>query len=635
MSKISWLSPSPLWDDLSGGAAFRAPALLRFATDSFMTELQTALDARPDSLRRFVARYETWRKPAAGLPPRGSSSSGPASTETLKLYQPVHGRFYLVTASLACRVPGLPEHTVDLAAGETVTFVLRRIVTGSDGAEREMAWVSVDGATGWSEAPSSAPVTGEERLPMFGSFFDGDDGIRRRLFAGLVPVDRREQYVGGREVTLPSSLTTIGGPGSISLGSGSGSGSGGSSGSGSSSSSGSAEITVEDPRIVDFQRAVLDPWVGLLEWYDQQKFLDDNRRNAALTAAEQAGALLLIDFYDWLAAELPDVRDAVDTPALAGSLPTAQKALYDELNEVGLRTRAPGLTQSKIPAALKNAASKREGIEGMVLTIPSPPPAPGSPPNTAGPAFPAGYVPVLLTGDPRDPTPTVPNPVNAGVTTDDTRLRALLGRDASLPQDVAGVHRRRIVDLLMKAVAEAQPPSSDDGSDGEIGTGEPRMPVMAPLNAQGDDRFVVRCVYARPRCGKNAAPLVSAASERFRLAGFFDPDAPQRPIRVALPIDTTPAGLRKYDRNVAFLLSNELRKQMSRVKGMKELMDGDVGAPGGLDISVICSLSIPIITICALIVLMLMVSLLNIIFWWIPFFITCFPVPTLRAKGGS
>jgi hypothetical protein len=96
---------------------------------------------------------------------------------------------------------------------------------------------------------------------------------------------------------------------------------------------------------------------------------------------------------------------------------------------------------------------------------------------------------------------------------------------------------------------------------------------------------------------------------------------------VALPVDTTPAALRKYDRNVAFQLSNELRKQMSRVKGMKELMDGEVGSPTGLDISVICSLSIPIITICALIVLMLMVSLLNIIFWWLPFFRVCFPVP--------
>jgi hypothetical protein len=36
-------------------------------------------------------------------------------------------------------------------------------------------------------------------------------------------------------------------------------------------------------------------------------------------------------------------------------------------------------------------------------------------------------------------------------------------------------------------------------------------------------------------------------------------------------------------------------------------------------------LSIPIITICALIVLMIFISLLNIVFWWLPFFKLCLP----------
>jgi len=44
------------------------------------------------------------------------------------------------------------------------------------------------------------------------------------------------------------------------------------------------------------------------------------------------------------------------------------------------------------------------------------------------------------------------------------------------------------------------------------------------------------------------------------------------------------------------------------------------------------SLSIPIITICAMIVLMIFLILLNIIFFWLPFFKICFPVPTLKAK---
>jgi hypothetical protein len=46
----------------------------------------------------------------------------------------------------------------------------------------------------------------------------------------------------------------------------------------------------------------------------------------------------------------------------------------------------------------------------------------------------------------------------------------------------------------------------------------------------------------------------------------------------------------------------------------------------------ICSLSIPIITICALILLMIFVSLFDLIFHWLPFFILCFPFPRFNAK---
>ena len=46
----------------------------------------------------------------------------------------------------------------------------------------------------------------------------------------------------------------------------------------------------------------------------------------------------------------------------------------------------------------------------------------------------------------------------------------------------------------------------------------------------------------------------------------------------------------------------------------------------------ICSLSIPIVTICALILLIIMVSLFDFIFRWLPWFIICFPLPGLKAK---
>jgi hypothetical protein len=125
--------------------------------------------------------------------------------------------------------------------------------------------------------------------------------------------------------------------------------------------------------------------------------------------------------------------------------------------------------------------------------------------------------------------------------------------------------------------------------------------------------YVVRCVYRRPLC---RGERLSDASAPFSIAAFFDPEAPARPIRISLPIDASLAGLRKFKKNVTVVLSESLRKKMS-----DGLQSQD--APG-LDCSGFM-LSIPIITICALIVLMIFISLLNIVFWWLPFFKLCLP----------
>src|SRR6185436_14372768 len=124
----------------------------------------------------------------------------------------------------------------------------------------------------------------------------------------------------------------------------------------------------------------------------------------------------------------------------------------------------------------------------------------------------------------------------------------------------------------------------------------------------------------------------------FQIAGFFDPDAPARPIRIALPVDTSPAGLRKFDKNTAFMISDMLCGQIDRMKGLtlgdlvmsvlpwpfhKDLSVPEKGPckdskDASLQVGMICSLSIPIITICALLLLMIIVSLLDLIFRWIP-----------------
>lgn len=587
MSQVRFFSPSPLWDDLAGAPArFRAPALLRFAGDDFIDQYQGVLDTAPKGLRGFVARPETWRDPAAGL-------DAPASTGPLRLYQPVHGRFYLVATSLACRVPGLPEHTVDAARGETVAFVLRRITTVVDAKGRETetgewAWVKrADGSEGWTRATAAALAADEEQVPMFASTFAGTGGLRnapmrRRVFAGLVPASRRETYANGTEVAAQAPQPAAG--------------------------------SLDDPRVIEFQRAVMDPWSEMKDWYDGERYDSDLRRENALLSVEQSSALLLMDMLGFFETHLTPLADRLKGSTVTLSDP--QKAIYDLLEATPAVDRWGG-NGATLVQTLRDVLPHRARIES-----PEGPPA-------------AYAVRRVLIGDPgrftrppagQGPEHALPSP--ARVVPAEAKLRALLGRGTSAPWELepgpdlpGGLGVRRLKKLVMDALAAAGPALAPAALPEQL-------PARRPANARGDDWFVVRCVYLRPHCGRRSPPVVSERSERFQLTSFFEPDAPARHLRVALPVDTSPATLRKYNRNVAFMLSDQLRRQMSRASNLKKLVDGEVGdEDAGIRFGVICSFSIPIITICALILLMILVALLNIVFWWIPLFKICFPVP--------
>ena len=176
-----------------------------------------------------------------------------------------------------------------------------------------------------------------------------------------------------------------------------------------------------------------------------------------------------------------------------------------------------------------------------------------------------------------------------------------------------------------------------------------RMPPR-PFAAEQAERpinepawFIIRFVYERPFCTPIFLPVLSDSSRPFQMASFFDPDAPARPIRIALPLDTSPEGLRKFDRNTAFMMSDALCGQMSKMRefGLGDLVRAVLPWPLHKDLNLdklglcsekgdgfgmVCSLSIPIVTICALILLIMIVTLLDTIFRWMPYFIACFPI---------
>jgi hypothetical protein len=98
------------------------------------------------------------------------------------------------------------------------------------------------------------------------------------------------------------------------------------------------------------------------------------------------------------------------------------------------------------------------------------------------------------------------------------------------------------------------------------------------------------------------------------------------------------------------MISDVLCGQIKRVKGItfgdlvlsvlpwpfhKDLPSFTETGPcvkGDNPLGMMCSLSIPIITLCALILMIIMVSLLDIIFHWLPWLIFCFPIPGFRGK---
>jgi hypothetical protein len=320
----------------------------------------------------------------------------------------------------------------------------------------------------------------------------------------------------------------------------------------------------DDARKIELQRQVIDPWGDLFDWYARNSGFTGLFLSDVQNGVTQGSAFISLDFANFLATYLPNLWAAVQDSSLASSLPTAAKAVYASLQTVD-STGVMTLLQS-----LRNAKSKEAALEGGQYT-----------PQSSDFAS--------LTDEPFDALINKPDPLTTRLI--DVQLQAAL--------DEAGKPVRPAI----------------------------RVPAMNPQAPLGDNYYILRLAYEQPQCGSKP-PVLSDPSRPFQLASYFDPDAPGRSLQVALPIDTSPATLRKYDKNVAFMISKQLADQMKRIKGLKQTMDGDMSTDVG--IGMICSFSIPIVTICALIVLMIFVILLNIIFFWLPFLKICFPVPTLE-----
>jgi hypothetical protein len=679
-----WTAPFPLWTAVAndtadpGRIAFRQPAILRFATDEFMDHFMALLEHDPGKLVDYLAQPETWRGPQkTPLPlrrltgfnlrldglrraaearrlgsalPVASSVQSLAQTKLkrlenqLKLYQPAHQRFYLVAASCVCRVAGLPDKAIDIGNDERATFVLRRLIekptnTNNPNAPKEFeeyGFAVTPQGNGWKKVKveQGVPVgivEGEEQLPLFNVQFNDGGGQRRRLLGGMIPVGKREAYMGA-PLTNSNGNATANGNGA----------------------------TKKTARKILFRTQVTEPWKSLItlakktnktmgEGTTAAASGDADDQAAAVVAANElvkskreqiqtVSWLILLDLSDYLRQYLPDVWTAIKDDTNPGNLPQSQKDLLAALKQT---TASPSLinalltgqsvySSSDVASDLREALRKIIGFDGEK------------------PKDKRSLEQVTGSYDRTNPAPQWPSflfplsdPGNSVVA---PQIPSLPG--VTLPPDEDDIEEETATDNIDKLagyVVRALPVESS--------APEPPPPIAATRPfVEREGLFTIRCVYERPHCGPLEPPVVSDPSSRFQMAGFFDPDAPARPIRIALPIDTSPAGLRKFDKNTAFMISDVLCGQISRAKGLsfadlvlsvlpwpfhKGLDVPDSGScktSGGLEFGMICSLSIPIITICALILLIIIVALLDLIFKWLPFLILCFPLPKFKAK---
>lgn len=137
--------------------------------------------------------------------------------------------------------------------------------------------------------------------------------------------------------------------------------------------------------------------------------------------------------------------------------------------------------------------------------------------------------------------------------------------------------------------------------------------------------YQLRCVYRRPPCGQRVSTVVSEPSLPFRMASFLDLDAPHRPTRIPLP-DISLAGLTKLKHSVGIVMSAAMRSKTEAASN-KDVLDGKPVTEVTADLGWITIWSIPIITLCATILLMIIAALLNLVFWWLPFLRITIPIP--------
>jgi hypothetical protein len=122
-------------------------------------------------------------------------------------------------------------------------------------------------------------------------------------------------------------------------------------------------------------------------------------------------------------------------------------------------------------------------------------------------------------------------------------------------------------------------------------------------------------------------------SDPFAVAAAFDPDA-ARPSLIEMPslADAKKGAARGATFDLPPDLAN-LMNGLSNNQATQDMMTGKAGPSGGLGIRFLCSFSLPVITICAMIMLSVIIGLMNIFLGWMAWVKICLPWPANKAPN--
>ena len=147
------------------------------------------------------------------------------------------------------------------------------------------------------------------------------------------------------------------------------------------------------------------------------------------------------------------------------------------------------------------------------------------------------------------------------------------------------------------------------------------------IRAVAPRQYVLRAFVRLKREGGCPPRLIwSADSEPFTIAPWYE-SGPAPPTQINLPDATDFNYLKSLKPNVAFVVPAGLANVLNS-NSPKDFIEGNAGrGSGNLALDWICGFNIPLITICAFIVLNIFLQLFHIIFQWLFFIKICIPFP--------